>query len=77
MSPFNRDYELAKNYQHRRLQQASQHRLAEASRTTQLKGLRLARVYKPTLFKLGKRLEAIGTTLQVRYGDLKPHPSNR
>lgn len=78
MIPFNRDYELSKQYQQDNHQQADNHRLAKSARTHNPKrGLQLARVYKPTLFKLGEHLESIGTTLQVRYGDLKPRPSNR
>ncbi|GEM_PF-2812256 len=78
MTPFNRDYELGKHYQHQQQDQAQRHQLASVARANQPKRhMRIARIYKPTLFKLGKRLESIGTTLQVRYGDLKPSPSNR
>jgi len=78
MSPFDRDYELGKEYRNRKQHQAFKHRqIVDAQASNPTRRLRLAHVYKPTLFKLGKRLESIGTTLQVRYGDLKPSPSNR
>lgn len=73
MSPFNRDYELGKYYQNDKHQQARNHDLAKLAKVNRPKrSVGIARVYKPTLFRLGKQLEAIGTTLQIRYGDLKP-----
>lgn len=78
MSPFNRDYELGKQYQLRQHQQAQKHELIQLAKSNHPKRtFRMARVYKPTLFRLGKQLEALGTTLQIRYGDLKPSSYKR
>ena len=72
-------YELDKLRQHDQLCQAKRDQLVHiATKHPQRRQLtRLAKIYQPTLYRLGQRLESIGMTLQVRYGDLKPKPLKR
>ena len=77
MTPFNRDYELSQQYQRDRQHQADKHRMAQHARRSQSKRrLQVARLYKPVLFWLGQKLESFGNILQIRYGDLKPSPTD-
>lgn len=65
-------YELNQEHRRDQMRRAEYHRLVQSA-TSRKRGISLARIYKPTLYRLGLQLESLGTSLKVRYGDLKPH----
>lgn len=75
MSNFNQQYQLDA-YHRANLQQqvANVRRITSVqhAQPNRKRTLRLAVMYGPILLRLGKRLEAVGTGLQKRYGELKP-----
>lgn len=70
-------YDIQQEYRRDQMRRADHHRLVQSiASPSRKRGMSLARIYKPTLYRLGLQLESLGYSLKVRYGDLKPHPTD-